>query len=421
MVKRGATKRAVGVCVALMLLAVNFSPRVQSLRTMPNILYMGEGQIQILDFIIPLKAEVEGNSVDVVSGKDETLSDVGAAIQSNNAGTSNIRFSILGVPVKEIQVQVTPTRKLIPGGQAVGVAMMTQGVYIVGSEAVHTYDGREANPARVAGIFPGDSILSVNGTPTKSFDDLRNAVEKCKGEQVIMRISRDGEEMVVSVQPEKDQRGTYRLGVWARDSTAGVGTLTFVDPQNQTFGALGHAITDSDTGRLLPVRDGSVFSSSIVGIQRGQQGQPGELRGIFSTDTPVLGSIEKNTDFGIYGKVSDGFAQSLYPEGLPIATQAMVTEGPAQILSMLDDEGVKAYDCRIVKISRQGAPATRSMVIEVTDEELLKRTGGIVQGMSGSPIIQDGHIVGAVTHVYVNDPTRGYGLFIEWMLAAQDT
>ncbi len=270
------------------------------------------------------------------------------------------------------------------------------------------------------GIYPGDSILAADGVKLVGFADLKDAVDRCGGNSIAFRIQRDGQEMTLNATPKQDQSGAYRLGVWARDSTAGVGTLTFIDPDKRSFGALGHAVTDSDTGRLLIVREGTVYPSSIVGIEQGLQGKPGELRGIFSTDSAELCKISKNTDFGIYGSVTGDLGDAIYPEGLPIATQSMVEEGPAQILSTLDDSGVKAYDCRIVKVTRQSAPATRSMVIEVTDPVLLERTGGIVQGMSGSPILQNGKIVGAVTHVYVNDPTRGYGLFIEWMLAAEE-
>ena len=420
MVLRGSTKRAVGVWVALALFAINFSPRVQSLRALPDILYLGEGQSEILDFLLPLKAKVEGDAVDVVRGSDQTLADVGATIQSQSPGTSSVTFSFLGIPVKEVQVQVTSGKRLIPGGQAIGIAMMTNGVYVAGTEAVIAQDGTSVNPARKAGIFPGDTILSANGVLLSSFEGLRSAVERCAGEPLALRVGRDAQEKTVSIEPVMDQSGAYRLGIWARDSTAGVGTLTYVDPEEGRYGALGHAVTDSDTGGMLSVREGSVFPSAIVGVQPGTQGKPGELRGVFSTDISALCTIDKNTDYGIYGNVKSSPDDVLYPSGLPVGMQSTVVEGPAQLLTTIDDGGVRAYDCRIVKVSRQTAPATRSLVVEVTDPELLERTGGIVQGMSGSPILQNGHIIGAVTHVYVNDPTRGYGLFIEWMLKAQE-
>lgn len=418
--KKGKLTKAVGVLMAMALLAINFSPRVQSLRNLPGTLYLGEGQQQVLDFLLPLRAQVEGNAVNVVQNKNQTLADVGVGttIASNRVGQAKISFSILGIPVKEVRVQVTPQRVLIPGGLAVGVAMMTEGVYVVDTSSVMTGDGSKS-PAKDAGILAGDSLLAINGELLTGLDQLSRIVTKNGSIPMSVLIKREGQERSLVVKPAIDRDGVARLGVWGRESTAGVGTLTYFDPTENRFGALGHAITDSDTGRLLTVRDGFVYPSTIVGVVRGQQGKPGELRGIFSTDSSAIGQIRENSEFGIYGLTRRQLDNTLYPGGLPIATQSMIKPGPAQLLTTLDDSGVKAYDCRIVSISPQSAPATRSMVIEVTDPVLLEKTGGIVQGMSGSPIIQDGHIVGAVTHVYVNDPTRGYGLFIEWMLDAQ--
>lgn len=413
--------RAVGVLMAMAILAINFSPRAQLLRNLPSTIYLGEGQKQVLDFLFPLRIEVEGNAVNVGQDKSQTLADVGegTTISSEQVGQARLQFSLLGIKLKEVKVEVTPQKVLIPGGQAVGIAMKTEGVYVVDTSAVSTAEGN-VSPARDGGIFPGDHIVRINNVSITSLDQLSALVEEGGAKPLSVVIKRDDEQRTLTITPALDSNGSPRLGIWGRDSTAGVGTLTYFDPSDRKFGALGHAITDSDTGRILNVRDGAVYLSDIIGIVRGKQGQPGELRGIFSTDGDSLGRIRKNSDFGIYGLTSKQMDSFLYPGGLPIAAQNMVKEGPAQILTTLDGDGVKAYDCRIVKLSPQAYPSTRSMVIQVTDPVLLERTGGIVQGMSGSPIIQDGYIVGAVTHVYVNDPTRGYGLYIEWMLNAQD-
>ena len=203
-----------------------------------------------------------------------------------------------------------------------------------------------------------------------------------------------------------------------RDSTAGIGTLSFYDPDDGGFGALGHAITDVDTGIVLPVGYGGIYESSVVDVNKGKSGEPGELLGQFFDAETQLGEVERNTDFGIFGTTNEAVENPLYPDGLPVGTRADVHVGPAQILTTLVDGEIRAYDCEIVKLTRQDEPSTRSMVIKITDEELLETTGGIVQGMSGSPIIQDGLIVGAVTHVFINDPAQGYGVYIEWMLDA---
>ncbi|MEI6100486.1 MAG: SpoIVB peptidase, partial [Eubacteriales bacterium] len=207
----------------------------------------------------------------------------------------------------------------------------------------------------------------------------------------------------------------YRLGVWVRDSTAGVGTLTFYDQETGGYGGLGHAITDLDTGEELSVREGEIISSNIIDVVRGQAGMPGELKGYFNANNGI-GSILKNSEFGIYGLCYNKITNPLYPDGIYVAKQSEVHEGPAKLLSTVDDKGVKAYDCTISNVVLQNEPTQKSFLITITDPELLKKTGGIVQGMSGSPVIQDGKLIGAVTHVFVNDPTKGYGIYIEWML-----
>ena len=206
-----------------------------------------------------------------------------------------------------------------------------------------------------------------------------------------------------------------------RDSTAGVGTLSFYDPQTKSYGALGHAITDLDTDIILPIRDGIILRSTVVGIRKGERGAPGELQGTFLRDRAELGDIRSNTEFGIFGKAAEPIVNPLYPDGLPIASRANVHTGPATILTTLDDSGIQEFDVEITRVSQQDTAAQKSMTLRVTDPVLLEKTGGIVQGMSGSPILQDGRIVGAVTHVFVNNPTQGYGVFIDWMLEQADS
>jgi len=240
------------------------------------------------------------------------------------------------------------------------------------------------------------------------------------GGPVELGVLRGDRELTIEATPAADPRdGEYRLGVWVRESTAGVGTLTYYDPESGEYGALGHAITDVDTGVMFPVGEGAVYENEVVRITRGAENAPGELTGGFFEEEVVLGGIEKNTGFGVFGSAPEEMAQGgLYPEGLPVGRRDEVHTGSAQILSCVDGGEVKAYDCEIERLYGQSEPQTRSMVVRITDQELLGRTGGIVQGMSGSPIVQDGKLVGAVTHVFVSDPTRGYGVYIEWMLDA---
>ena len=301
-------------------------------------------------------------------------------------------------------------RVLIPGGRAIGVAIRTQGVLVVGAGD----NGRDS-------LREGDMILSVNGVPLLESAMLTEAVNAAQGQPLSLRISRSGQESDLLLTPRYDESSrAWRLGVWVRDSTAGVGTLTYYDPATGAYGALGHAITDSDTGSLLPVREGALMQAEIVDVRRGQRGAPGELRGSFLREQVTLGTVLVNTVFGIYGHLDAPTASALYPEGLPTASRGQVHTGAATILSTIAGQEACEYAIEITQVSRQSAAAPKSMVLRVTDERLLSSTGGIVQGMSGSPILQDGRIIGAVTHVFVSDPTQGYGVFIDWMLQQSD-
>ncbi len=303
-------------------------------------------------------------------------------------------------------------RILIPGGSAVGVAIRTAGVLIVGL-------GEGAGMQ--AGLRAGDVLQSVNGVPLSSADILTEAVSAAGGQPISLNVERDGRQRQLVVTPQFDeQTQSYRLGVWVRDSTAGVGTLTYYDQANNVYGALGHAITDSDTGSLLTVGQGSLLRAEIVDVRKGQRGAPGELRGSFLREQVRLGTVVKNTPYGIYGQMEAQPAPSLYPDGLPVASRSQVHTGAATIISTVNGEEAQEYAIEITQVSRQNSPAQKSLVLRVTDERLLASTGGIVQGMSGSPILQDGFIVGAVTHVFVSDPTQGYGVFIDWMLNQSD-
>jgi len=302
------------------------------------------------------------------------------------------------------------TQRLMPGGAAAGVSVASLGVAVIG---VNRLDGRES-PAQRAGLQTGDIIRQMDGKEVESARQLMDAIGQ--GRKMALKIYRGDRELAVELTPEKCADGMFRMGAWVRDGAAGIGTLTYYDPQTGSYGALGHAICDSDTGRIVPIRGGDLVDASIQGIRKSQVGEPGELLGVLG-DT-CLGSVEKNTECGVFGHMNEKYVNPLYPQGLEIVASGQVREGAATILSTIDTGGMKAYECQIVSVRRQEQEDTRGMLIQITDPALLEKTGGIVQGMSGSPIIQDGKLVGAVTHVLVNDPTRGYGIFIENMLEA---
>jgi len=300
-------------------------------------------------------------------------------------------------------------KTLVPGGQSIGVAVETEGLVVIGASDI----GSIPSPARLAGLKPGDIITDVDGTRVGGVEELLSMLG---GKSIKLTYTRDGETQNATLTPAKDESdGKYKLGVWVRDSTAGIGTLTFYDPETGRYGALGHAVTDSDAGIVLPIEGGAIYENSILDVKRGEEGTPGEIIGQFY-DGGYLGTIDENTDFGIFGDAADSVNNTLYPNGIETADPDDVRTGKAKILTTVGDEGLTEYDAQIVRIEDQNQPATRSFTIRVTDKRLLDKTGGIVQGMSGSPVIQDGKLVGAVTHVYVNDPTMGYGVYIDWML-----
>jgi len=416
--RRASTRarRMTGWFLSALVLTVYFSPPAQLLRTLPDTLSVAHGQSASLDAPFPLKMEIAAQAAD--STLAQRLSEANAHVR-----TSTATISLFGLlPLREVEIEISDDLRLYPGGQAVGVALHTKGVLVVG-----TSDLTGANsPARLAGIKPGDVIMAADGRAVASTDDLTAIVSAYGASPLPLTIQRGDSTLSLTLQAKRDgQSGEYRIGAWVRDSTAGVGTLSFYGPleegQGIRYGALGHAITDADTKQVLTVGAGEVMLADVVDVRKGQSGYPGELKGSFLREKRVLGSIERNNVYGIYGDLNAPPAHPIYPEGLPIGRRDAVHEGAATILCTVGAEGMKEYDVEIVEVSRQSAPAQRSLVLRVVDEELLEKTGGIVQGMSGSPIIQDGRLIGAVTHVFVNDPTMGYGLYIEWMLAQTET
>lgn len=304
--------------------------------------------------------------------------------------------------------------KVIPGGQPIGIKLNTNGVLVVGLSDIEGKNGEKLSPAGEAGIQIGDSIIKINGATIKDSKDLIDKVNKDgKVNIILLRKDKSIEKTVTPLKSEVD--GNYKLGIWVRDSTAGVGTLTFYDKTSGKFAALGHPITDVDTGTLLKVKDGSLINSTIISVKKGIKGDPGEIRGIFINEENPIGNIKENTMCGIYGdKIK--IAKGKVNKPIEVAFKDEIKEGDAKILTTINGEEPKYYNIKIEKLFSQDAPGPKSMVIKVTDPELLKKTGGIVQGMSGSPIIQNNRIVGAVTHVLINNPDTGYGVYVEWML-----
>lgn len=310
--------------------------------------------------------------------------------------------------------QAVLDRELVPVGEAVGITVKTRGVVVAELSELKTENGK-LSPARDAGILPGDLITAVAGREITNAQELLAALEGMAGKPVTVDLVRNGAAMQLTVTPCEDGGRSF-MGFWVRDGLSGIGTVTWYDPETKTFGALGHPISDGESGTILPVGEGRILPAQVTGVTKGKAGAPGKLGGSFETEKTV-GDIRKNCPVGIYGQVSGEFAEAYgCGKAVPVAEEREIRVGKATILSDAGGE-VREYDVEITRLYRDSGDG-RSMMLKVTDEELLALTGGIVQGMSGSPILQNGCLVGAVTHVLINDPTKGYGVSAEDMLAA---
>jgi stage IV sporulation protein B len=305
----------------------------------------------------------------------------------------------------------TPAQ-LVPVGKTVGIKLFSHGVMIVGLEQVDTKQG-SCSPAKDSGLKVGDIITQLDGERVDTIEEVVAIMQNSGGETMNVIAVRNGRRLETTTEAVSCLAdGSYKLGAWVRDSMAGIGTVTWYDPATKRFCALGHGINDVDTSLLIPLKNGGIMSSRVTGVVKGSCGKPGQLHGTFDL-TSDLGSLTANTDCGVFGELYEG---DFSGEALPVAQRNQVHTGEASILSNIDGDQVQEYSVEILRIYPSAASETRNLMIQVTDSALLDKTGGIVQGMSGSPILQDGKLVGAVTHVLVNDPTRGYGILVETML-----
>lgn len=316
------------------------------------------------------------------------------------------------IPVKKVKVDVVPQTKVIPCGTPFGIKMFTNGVVVVGTADLDSATGT-VNPAAIAGIKIGDVITEVNGKAISENDEIAQAIEASNGEPLNLTFVREKKVLHTKLTPVKSSYdNTYKGGLWVRDSTAGIGTVTFFCPEDRSFGGLGHGICDNDTRDLMPMKTGEIVGVTIHDVQRGQKGSAGELRGYFTSSDPV-GDVQATLETGVYGTLN---ASPVEHEAVEIAMKQEIKLGNAQILATVDGDTPQYYDAQIQSVDYSGENHTKNMVIRITDSKLLARTGGIVQGMSGSPVLQNGKLIGAVTHVFLNDPTQGYGIFAENML-----
>ncbi|MBD5444620.1 MAG: SpoIVB peptidase, partial [Lachnospiraceae bacterium] len=388
-------------------------------RKVPSTIKIRAGVEQQLDFHVPASGVIyQEEAVESISTKVNSLHvdfSKGVTLKANQIDNYVMDLKLFGIiPYKSVDIQVIQDKMLTPSGLPIGIYVKTEGVLVVGIGEFKNEKGDTISPANYI-LQAGDYILDVNGEKVENKKHFISMVENSGGEEMIMSIRRNDEVTEIKVKPEGNQNGEWKLGIWIRDNAQGIGTLTYIDNDN-TFGALGHGINDVDTSTLMQLEEGTLYKTEIVGITRGKDGSPGELTGYIEYENEnIIGEITQNTAEGIFGVCSNNMAEHTFYEPIPIALKQEVETGAAQIICSVTGEP-KFYDIEIEELHLENDNVNRGLVIKITDEELLTLTGGIIQGMSGSPIIQNGKLVGAVTHVLVQDAASGYGIFIENML-----
>lgn len=414
-------RSALGILIAVLIVAFCISPQFRGIYSLPPHMRLIEGETASFTVNFPLTVAVSHDlerSINITSPFFALSRAV--FFEPAKSGQAAVEFKLLGIiPIRTVEVDVLPAISLVPGGHSIGVILHSHGVIVVGNSPIQTEQGQYATPAKDAGISIGDVILSINGIPVQSDTQVAELIDSSgKNEHSLdMLLKRGDEQIHVTLNPVLcNDTKRYRIGLFVRDSAAGVGTLTFYEPNSRTYGALGHIITDNDTNQPIDCEQGKIVLATVSGIQHGKRGQPGEKIGVFIEEDQLLGDIQKNTQFGIYGQLNAPLDNELYTKEIPVASMNQIQTGSAEMLTVVDGQTIEKFGIEIQKINMQDSPEGKGLVIKVTDPRLLEKTGGIVQGMSGSPIIQNGKLVGAVTHVFVHDPTKGYGCFIDWML-----
>lgn len=392
-------------------------------KNIPNEIKIVVGTEERFNFNMPLEARINTEDVGVISVNDLSVPSNQIKIdlnqpftlQSTQTGKYDVDLKLFGfINFKKISLDVIGTSQLIPCGNPIGIYVETDGILVLGNGRITGEDGLNYEPSTNK-LKSGDYILKANGKKLSKKKELINEIQNSNGKDITLLVRRNKEEITVRVSPVKTASGSYKIGAWIRDNTQGIGTLTFVTPDGQ-FGALGHGITDIDTGLLMDIKAGSIYKAEIMSIIKGKEGEPGELIGMIrQNDRYKLGKITENTYQGIFGTIKNEFDESLTAAPLDIGLKHEVVKGPAKIRCTIDDK-VEEYDIMIENLDISNNNHSKGIVLRITDERLLKLTGGIVQGMSGSPIIQNNKIIGAVTHVFIQDSTKGYGTFIENMV-----
>lgn len=388
---------------------------ITSISSLPENIIMFQGEKINLNTLLGINIKTKDNKINT-----ENLQTVQASsdwnINEDYTGKVNLSVNLFGINVKDITLNVIETTEVVPLGNIVGLKLYTNGVLVVGMSEISGIDKNKYKPYENTGIVEGDMIVEINEKTVTNTTELIECVNNSKGRQISIKYVRDGEILETNIKPIETSKDDYKLGLWVRDAAAGVGTISYYEPKSGLFAALGHGIIDVDTEKLLDISSGEFVTTDIVSIVKGEKGNPGKIQGSVEAQQKI-GDVYKNTEFGVFGKVSN---TSVLNEDLTktvkVASRNEIKTGKATIMCTLENNIKKEYEVEIEKIYKNNNTDNKSMVIKVTDKELLEKTGGIIQGMSGSPIMQNGKIIGVLTHVLVSNPTVGYGVFADLMV-----
>ncbi len=383
---------------------------VIAIENIPNELVIFEGENITMKTLLGMQVKLSSDTM-------ETSSATNTQEISQKPGKANLEVSLFdNIWIKDVNVDILPKTKVIPVGNIAGVKLYTNGVLVVGMSEIEGIDSKKYKPYENTGIKEGDTITKINEITIDSTEELMEVVNRAQGNPVKVQYIQEEKTKECSIEPIQTASHEYKLGLWVRDSAAGVGTVTFYEPSTKTFGALGHGITDIDTEELINIASGEFVTTRILNITKGESGQPGKIQGTVENQQNI-GTISKNSPYGIYGRVDNLSALKIDPsKEMEIAMREEIQLGKATILCSLENQKVEEFEIEIEKIYKENNYNNKSMQIKITDQKLLEKTGGIIQGMSGAPILQNGKFVGAVTHVLVSNPQEGYAVFGDIML-----
>lgn len=407
--KNKKTKMLLGIIISMLLVLLIYTSNITSI---PNSIILFKNEDIKLNTIFGVKVE----KIDYMKLQDYKTIQTSTGASEAKTGTTNLAVNLFGLKIKEISAYVIENTEVVPLGNIVGLKLYTNGVLVVGMSEIYGVDSNKYKPYEKSEIKEGDMIVEIDKRTVSSTNELIECVNSSNGKEITITYIRDGETLETSITPVKTQNNTFKLGLWVRDTAAGVGTVTFYDTESQNFASLGHGIVDSDTDKLIDISTGEFTTTNIISITKGENGNPGKIQGTIEGQSKI-GIINKNTPFGVYGKLTNINSLNIdRNQKVEVALRDEIKTGKASIICTLENNVRKEYEVEIQKIYLNNNIDNKSMLIKVTDKELLEKTGGIIQGMSGSPIMQNGKLIGALTHVLVSDPTKGYGVFAEIMV-----